>query len=104
MTDSFLPLAVVTGAAHRIGRAIALELASQGFAIGLHYHSSQAAAQETAAMIAEIAPVPVFLQQADLTQPDQIDGLFARVAELPYPLRVLVNSAAVMSTGSCTNG
>jgi pteridine reductase len=93
------PLAVVTGAAHRIGRAVALELARQGFAIGLHFHRSVDAANETYAEVAAL-DVPVYRLPADLSEPDQVEGLFARVADLPHPLRVLVNSAGVMARGS----
>lgn len=93
-----LPLALVTGAAHRVGKAIALELARQGFAVGLHFHSAAAAAEATAREIDAIAPV--YPLPADLRDPAQVDDLFARVAALPHPLRVLVNSAAVMESGS----
>ena len=93
-----LPLALVTGAAHRLGRAIALELARQGFAIGLHYHGSTDAAERTAREIEAIAPV--YRLPADLADPAQVEDLFARAAALPHPLRVLVNSAAVMARGS----
>ncbi len=89
------PLALVTGAAHRLGRAIALALARQGYAIGLHYHHSEAEAGETAREI-EALGVPVLRLQADLLEPAQIEDLFARVAGSGWPLRVLVNSAAVM--------
>lgn len=93
-----IPLALVTGAAHRIGRAVALELARQGFAIGLHYHQSEELARQTAAEL-EAAGVPAYLLPADLSDPAQIDALFDRLAQLPHPLRVLVNSAAVMPRG-----
>jgi NAD(P)-dependent dehydrogenase (short-subunit alcohol dehydrogenase family) len=89
------PLAIVTGAAHRLGRAIALELAAQGYAIGLHFFNSVESANATRDELAQ-AGVPVFLLQADLTQPEQIEDLFERAARLPQPLQVLVNSAAVM--------
>jgi NAD(P)-dependent dehydrogenase (short-subunit alcohol dehydrogenase family) len=43
--------ALVTGAAHRIGRAIALDLADQGFDLAIHYHRSGDAAEELAVHI-----------------------------------------------------
>ncbi len=89
------PLAIVTGASRRLGRAIALELAGQGLAIGLHYHRSASQAQETAAEIRG-SGIPVFLLQADLADPGQIEAMFRQVAALPYRLKVLVNAAAVM--------
>jgi NAD(P)-dependent dehydrogenase (short-subunit alcohol dehydrogenase family) len=93
-----LPLALVTGAAHRIGRAVALALAADGCAVGLHYHRSLRQAEETAAEISA-SGVPVYLLPADLSDPAQVDDLFTRVAALPHRLDVLVNSAAVMARG-----
>ncbi|NLG99252.1 MAG: SDR family oxidoreductase [Chloroflexi bacterium] len=98
MDGSLLPLALVTGAARRVGKAVALELARQGFAIGLHAHLSTREAESTAAEIADLG-VPVFRFTADLTDPAQIDRMFAGVAELSNPLRVLVNSAGIMEKG-----
>lgn len=95
MSEIALPLALVTGAAHRIGLAVALELSRHGFAIGLHYHHSEPQAADAAAELAA-AGVPVYRLAADLTDPAQVDDLFRRVEQLPHPLRVLVNSAAVM--------
>lgn len=98
MAEPAAPLALVTGAAHRVGRAIALELSYHGYAIGLHYFQSGEAAEQTAAELAA-AGVPVYLLPADLADPLQVDDLFTRVSHLPHPLRVLVNSAAVMPRG-----
>lgn len=89
------PMALITGGAVRLGKAIALELARAGYAIGLHYHHSAQPADETAAEIAALE-VPVHLFQADLTRPDSVERLFQQVKEVPNPLSVLVNSAAVM--------
>ena len=98
MNEAALPLALVTGAAHRIGRAVALELARQGFAIGLHYHHARGEAEATAAEITALG-LPAYLLPADLTDPAQVEDLFARLGALPHPLRALVNSAAVMQRG-----
>ncbi len=99
MTQTF-PLALVTGAAHRLGRAFALALARQGYAILLHYHASAAQALATADEIRGLG-VPVFLAQADLMEAAAIDALFAVMDDLGQnstlgPLAVLVNSAALM--------
>ncbi len=96
-----LPLAVVTGAAVRLGRGIALALASHGYPVGVHYHDSGDAARETAAQIQALGGT-AYLLEADLTDPLQIEGLFARVRRLPQRLGVLVNSAAVMTAGNLT--
>jgi NAD(P)-dependent dehydrogenase (short-subunit alcohol dehydrogenase family) len=88
-------LAVITGAAVRLGRAMALALAERGYAIGLHYFRSAEQARATAEQI-ERAGVPVLLLRADLRQPEQIVTLFDKVAESPYRLSLLVNSAGQM--------
>ncbi len=92
------PLAVVTGAARRLGKAIARELAARGYAIGLHYNSSTLEAEETAAEL-RAAGADVLLLRADLTDPAEVEGLFKQVDGQAHPLRVLVNSAAVMPGG-----
>ncbi len=89
------PLALVTGAAHRLGRELALELAQRGYAIAVHYHHSRQKAENTLAEIQAIG-VPAFLFEADLTNPEEIIALFAQIDALPHPFRLLVNSAALM--------
>jgi NAD(P)-dependent dehydrogenase (short-subunit alcohol dehydrogenase family) len=92
------PLALVTGAAHRLGKAFVLALARNDYAILLHYRNSDVQAATTATQIRTLG-VPVFLSQADLSQPSQITSLFAMVDKIPHPLKVLVNSAAIIPTG-----
>lgn len=92
------PLALVTGAAQRLGKAFVLALARKGYAILLHYRYSEAQADTTATEIRRL-DVPVFLSQADLTDPKQISSLFETVDKIKRPLKVLVNSAAVMPVG-----
>lgn len=89
------PLALVTGAAHRLGRTFALTLARQGYAILLHFHHSIKDAASTANEIRSLG-VPVFLMEADLTKVQQIQSLFSRLDTLDFQLKVLVNSAAGM--------
>src|SRR5881409_4262395 len=59
--------ALVTGAAKRIGRAIALTLGRNGWKVAVHFHSSAAAAEEVLAEIAKMGGTAVALQ-ADLTR------------------------------------
>lgn len=89
------PLALVTGAAHRLGKAFALTLARQGYDILLHYHQAADAARQTQAEI-ESAGRRVILSQADLTDPVQIESLISNLQSLD----VLVNSAAFMPAGN----
>jgi pteridine reductase len=88
------PLALVTGAAHRLGKAFALALAQQGFDIILHYHQASDAALQTQTEIESLGS-RVVLSQADLTEPAEIETL---VSELDS-LHILVNSAAFMPAG-----
>ena len=92
------PLAVVTGAAHRLGKAFVLALASNGYAVLLHYRTAEVQAANTATEIRTLG-VPVFLSQADLSEPKNIASLFAMVDKIPHPLKVLVNSAAIIAQG-----
>ncbi len=95
MEHTFSQLALVTGAAVRLGRAIALALAKKGYAIALHYHHSEESARLTIAEIEKIG-VPVFPVRANLRNVQEIKRMFEQVAATGLPLRVLVNSAAVM--------
>lgn len=88
-------LALVTGAARRLGKAIALGLAQEGYAIGLHFNQSESEADATDQILREQG-VPVFLLQADLRNPDRIRTMFQQVDATGYKLKVLVNSASIM--------
>jgi NAD(P)-dependent dehydrogenase (short-subunit alcohol dehydrogenase family) len=73
---------LVAGGAHRVGKAVALDLAAAGADVGISYHSSEKQARETAAEI-EALGVRSALVQADATQPAQMRELVERVvAEL----------------------
>ncbi len=100
--ETQFPLALVTGAAHRLGRLFAFTLARRGYAILLHYHASELHAEQTALELRALG-VPVFPLRADLTDAGQVDGLFqsldailADSANHLLGLHVLVNSAALM--------
>ncbi len=94
------PLALVTGAAHRLGFLFACTLAEQGYAILLHYHYSRDDA-ESAAQKLRLLDVPVYLAQADLSDADSAISLFGVVDSLSHPLRVLVNSAEPCNEPIC---
>jgi NAD(P)-dependent dehydrogenase (short-subunit alcohol dehydrogenase family) len=82
--------ALVTGAARRIGRALAESAAQAGYDLLLHARSPDEAAQ-TAADV-EALGRQVRVAAADLSQPAQLPAL---IAAAPGPVRLLVNSAAV---------
>jgi 3-oxoacyl-[acyl-carrier protein] reductase/pteridine reductase len=79
---------LVTGAARRIGRAIAIHLARQGFEVAIHYNSSRAEAESVSR---ECGSAPIF--EADLAQVDEIRRLFRDVRERFGPVQYLVNNA-----------
>jgi pteridine reductase len=94
------PLALVTGGAHRLGKALALTLAHMGYDLLVHYHSAAEQAQQTKTELESIG-ANAHLFKADLTQPDQIQSLFSNLDSLTnYHLQILVNSAAVMPVGN----
>jgi NAD(P)-dependent dehydrogenase (short-subunit alcohol dehydrogenase family) len=80
---------LVTGAAKRMGRAIALRLAREGARVAIHYGASEAEARKTAE---ECGGAPVF--QANLESVAEIEGMFAKLAEKCGRLDGLVNNAA----------
>ena len=85
--------AIVTGGAHRVGRALVLALAESGCNILLHYNRSAAEAESTAEEARRFG-VRVFVHQADLARLEELSALPALAAEHLEPARILVNSAA----------
>jgi 3-oxoacyl-[acyl-carrier protein] reductase/pteridine reductase len=80
---------LVTGAAKRIGRVLALELSRRGFDVAIHYNTSRAEAEEVARVCGN---APIF--QADLSKVDEIRSLFREVRDKFGPVQYLVNNAA----------
>ena len=85
--------ALVTGAAHRIGRAIALDLAANGWAVAVHYGRSKPEADSATSEIRAAGGTAATLQ-ADLSVETEAHSLVARAAEALGPVGLLVNSAA----------
>jgi NAD(P)-dependent dehydrogenase (short-subunit alcohol dehydrogenase family) len=95
-------LALVTGSAHRLGKAFALTLAKMGYSIALHYRGSVTEAEKTTEEIRALG-VDCLPIRADLTMPEKMEFLFSMVDEFNMPLKVVVNSAAVMPVGNPRN-
>jgi NAD(P)-dependent dehydrogenase (short-subunit alcohol dehydrogenase family) len=85
---------LVTGAARRIGRAIALDLAKHGCDVAVQYSDSESEAQKTADMIGDLGRRAVLLK-ADMADVDAVAALPQQAAEALDGLHVLVNNAAV---------
>jgi NAD(P)-dependent dehydrogenase (short-subunit alcohol dehydrogenase family) len=84
-------VALVTGSASGIGRALVLALADCGASVAVHYNTSEAAAAATAAEARERGVEAVSVR-GDVTDPDEVDGLFDAVEEDLGTVDVLVNN------------
>lgn len=87
--------ALVTGAGGRLGRAMALDLAAQGWDVAVHYAASRNGADDTADGV-RAHGVRGETLQADLLDEAAMQGLIARAADaLGGPLTLLVNNASI---------
>lgn len=86
--------ALITGAAARLGRAMALDLAASGWAVAIHYNGSAAGAEDTAAEARRLGADAVTLQ-ANLFHEAETETLVTRAVEgLGGPLSLLINNAS----------
>src|SRR3569832_516020 len=85
---------LVTGAAKRLGRAIALHLAGAGWNVAIHYHGSAAEAEEVAAAARGLG-VKATTFKANLSREEETAQLIDRAAADLGPLTALVNSASI---------
>ena len=92
MTDG-TPVALVTGAARRVGRSIASALAQEGFHVWVHYRNSHEVAVELVAEIRSGGGRADFIR-ADLAAIAEIEGMFGTLAETVGRLDLLVNNAS----------
>jgi len=88
-------IALVTGGAHRAGKAIALALAREGAHVAITYHASAEQAQQAVAEI-EARGVGALAVQCDQSDPAQVAAVFDAIREKWVKLDILVNSAAIM--------
>ena len=89
------PIALVTGGARRLGRAISVALAERGMDVGVHYGRSDSDAGETLEMLERVG-VRARAFQADLRVAEAAPELIRDVVADFGSLDLLVNSAAVM--------
>ncbi|MEO3705877.1 3-oxoacyl-[acyl-carrier-protein] reductase [Trichormus azollae] len=87
-------VAIVTGASRGIGRAIALQLASQGAKVVVNYANSSAAADQVVARITATGGDAITLQ-ADVSQSDQVDTLINTTLAKFKRIDILVNNAGI---------
>lgn len=98
MSDSHSVLtgktALVTGAAKRIGRAIALALAQQNAKVVVHYNRSEEAAAALCEQVEGMGS-SAWMAKADLTDPDETSSLFHRAIAEAGPIDMLINNASI---------
>ncbi|WP_231184865.1 SDR family oxidoreductase [Haladaptatus sp. DYF46] len=84
-------VALVTGSSKGVGRELLLSLADCGADVAVHYHSSEDEAREIADAAREMGGEAMTVQ-GDVTDPDEVDGLFSAIEDELGPVEVLVNN------------
>ena len=92
-------VALVTGASRGIGRAVALELAARGSRVAVNCYAGNA--DEAAEVLEEISSAggEGITVQADVSDPEEVDYLFAKVTDELGPVDILVNNAGITRDG-----
>ncbi len=91
-------VALVTGSAVRLGKALALALAGDGVRLAIHHSRSTAAAEQTVAEIKALGG-DAFSVQADLSRPGSASGVIEHTFNHYGRIDILVNSAAIFEPG-----
>lgn len=94
--------ALITGAAKRIGKDIALYLAANGWDIALHYNKSQAEAEEVCNHIKRLGR-NAYLVQAELADKTQLTSIIANANKELGTLSCLINNASSFQNDDITN-
>ena len=88
--------ALITGAAKRVGKAMALHLASQGWNIAIHYNTSELEAQLFCDELFGAYPNQQFeIFKSDLNVPEEVELLIPRVVQKMLGIGLLINNASV---------
>ncbi len=90
---------IVTGAAVRLGKAMALGLAQAGADVAVHYNRSVGPAHETVAQIQALGRRAVAVQ-ADLSDAGAVQDIIPAVREALGAIDILINSAAIFERGT----
>ena len=86
---------LITGGAKRIGRAIAISLAKQGYSIAIHYNKSQNEAEDLANQLKKYHAKTCTIK-ADLSKPTEVKKIFPFVNEKIGQVDCLINNAAII--------
>lgn len=102
MTTNSGKVALVTGGAKRIGRAIALALAQRGWDVAVHYRHSAAEAEATVREIQALGRRAAAVQ-CDLSDQTAVKGLVGQAAAALGPLSCVVNNASLFEHDSAAD-
>jgi 3-oxoacyl-[acyl-carrier protein] reductase len=88
-------VALITGASRGIGRAVAVQLARDGYGVVINYHSNRQAAETVQAMVHGEGGMAV-VRGFDVTQPHEVDEAVKDVTQALGPVWLLVNNAGII--------
>ena len=97
MIPAARPVALITGAAQRIGAVLANQLHQAGFRVVVHYHHSEAAATESVAAFNKLRANSAVALSADLCSPSAVSFLLDATVAQWGRLDVIVNNASIFS-------
>ena len=103
MTTTPTKTAIITGASGGIGRAVALRLARDGFAVVVNYAGNASKAQGVVNEIKSVGGQTIALQ-ADVANPSQVERLFRDTLDTFRKIDVVVNCAGIMPLGRIADG
>ena len=103
MTTTQTKTAIITGASGGIGRAVALRLARDGFAVVVNYAGNAGKAQGVVNEIKSVGGQTIALQ-ADVANPSQVERLFRDTLDTFRKIDVVVNCAGIMPLGHIADG
>jgi len=93
---------LITGAAQRIGRAIALDFAQNGWNVAVHYHRSRQQAEQVAGEIERLGCKSQCVE-CDLSDTSAAEKIFAQTARHLGPISCLINNASVFEPDDITS-
>ena len=89
-------VSLITGGSRGIGKAIALQFASQGLRVAVNYISNRDAADEVVKLVEDAGSSAVTIQ-GDVTKRADVERIFAETSEALGPVEILVNNAGIIS-------
>jgi len=103
MTQSTKKAAIVIGASGGIGRAVAIRLSKDGFAVVAAYGGNASKAEEVVGAITSSGGTGIAVQ-ADVSNPAEVEGLFKKTIDALGSVDVVVHTAGIMPIGKIADG